>query len=144
MIKKKKGVSPMIATILLITLVILIAVIIYWWAKGFFGEELEKFGETAEQACNDVDISVSAFSDGIDIINNGNVPIVGVTIKKVSSGKSTTESFEFENGIIVGGTGSVETDISSYEKIIVIPAILVNSGSENKIYTCDEETGQEV
>jgi len=143
MIKRgKRGVSPIIATVLLITIVVLLATIIFWWAKGFFGERLEKFGKPADQACQDVKFSAQKFSGGIDIINKGNIPINGVSLKKFLTGKSSIESFEFIQGIPAGKTTSVNTSIS-YDKIIVIPAILVSSSGGNKIYTCNEELGVE-
>ena len=42
---KKRGLSPVIASVLLILLVLVLASIIFLWARGFIGEQIEKFGE---------------------------------------------------------------------------------------------------
>lgn len=40
----KRGLSPIIATVLLIFLVLILASIVFLWARGFFSEQLEKGG----------------------------------------------------------------------------------------------------
>ena len=43
--KDKRAISPVVATVLLIVLVLILAAIIFLWARGFVGEQVEKFGE---------------------------------------------------------------------------------------------------
>jgi len=59
MLKEKKGISPMIATVLLIGLVIAIALLAILWGKNYIEELAEKRGLLAEkqQQCNNVDIT---------------------------------------------------------------------------------------
>ena len=46
MIKRgKKGLSPIIATVLLIVITLIIAMIIFLWAKNFIGEKTKKFND---------------------------------------------------------------------------------------------------
>ena len=77
MIKRgKKGLSPIIATVLLIVITLIIAMIIFLWAKNFIGEKTKKFNEPVENACERVSFDAEAFESGdIDIINRGNVPL---------------------------------------------------------------------
>ena len=142
-IRRKKGVSPIIATVMLITLVVLLAAIIFWWARGFFGERLEKFDKPADQACQDISFDAQEFSGGIDIINNGNVPLAGVSLSEYSPGKSQIETFDFVQGLVSGKTASVNVQ-TDYERIIVIPRIMVSSPSGERPYTCNEEFGVEI
>ena len=41
-LKKKKGLSPVIATTLLILMAVIIALIIFLWVKAFVGEKIQK------------------------------------------------------------------------------------------------------
>ncbi len=141
MFMKKRGVSPIIASILLIAIVVLLAAIIFWWARGFFSESVQKMGRDAEQVCQDVKISASRHSDGIDIVNTGNVPIHGASIKKYELGKSTTDSIVFTSGVSPGKSYSIDINHDIYDRIIIIPAIMGKSDGAQKLYTCDEELG---
>src|SRR3989344_782855 len=76
--KKKKGVSPVIATVLLITMVIIIGLIIFLWIKGLVIEGCEKFDKACELNCEDVMFDAD-YSNGILAVSNtGNVPIFRV------------------------------------------------------------------
>jgi len=56
----KKGVSPLVATVLLVAVVIVIAFIVFWWYGEYIEDNLEKSEIGAEQAClNDVAFSLS-------------------------------------------------------------------------------------
>ena len=58
--KDKKGVSPLIATILLVAIVIVIAFLVFWWYGEFVQNQLDKSDATAEQAClQDVSFGLS-------------------------------------------------------------------------------------
>ena len=46
----KRGLSPVIASVLLIALVLVLASIIFMWARGFISEQIEKFGNPVELA----------------------------------------------------------------------------------------------
>lgn len=54
---KKKGVSPVIATVLLIGIVIALSLIVFIWMSTFIGETITKFdGENVELVCDKVEI----------------------------------------------------------------------------------------
>ena len=56
MIKKgdSRGLSPTMATVLLIGLVILIALIVFLWLRGLSQEAVIKFDKNAELVCDEV------------------------------------------------------------------------------------------
>ncbi|MBU0761307.1 MAG: hypothetical protein KJ858_06510, partial [Nanoarchaeota archaeon] len=64
--KKRRALSPVIATVLLIAIALVLAVIIFLWARSFIGEGLEKDGRAIDKACENVvfnaDASVSEVS----------------------------------------------------------------------------------
>ncbi len=59
MLVKKKGISPLVATVLLIGFVIAIALLVFLWGKGYIEELAEKRGLLAEkqQQCNSIEIT---------------------------------------------------------------------------------------
>ena len=60
MIENKKGVSPLIATVLLVAIVVVIAFLIFWWYGEFIQNSLDKSDSTAEQVClQEVSFSLS-------------------------------------------------------------------------------------
>jgi flagellin-like protein len=147
----KKGLSPIIASVLLILLVIVLAGIIFIWAKGFIGEQLEKFNEPIEDSCDRIVFDASR--TGIDlkdlkIRNTGDVDIRYLEIRMSRGGESITKLFDvpvdagkFEIKSISffmteDGDGSSAEDIP--EEIIVYPALLGTAAgaSSNKPYTC--------
>ena len=87
----RKGVSPVIATILLIGIVIAIGVIIFLWVRGFVKEEGTKFGKNVRLVCDDINFDASYSGGILSISNVGNVPIFRVKIELYSSGSFVTK-----------------------------------------------------
>ena len=74
----KKGVSPLIATVLLVGLVIMVALIIFFWYGNYLSEFLEKQGIALEESCSqDVefylssDVSCNIGIDQVSVIRFG-------------------------------------------------------------------------
>ena len=164
-IESKKGISPIIATMLLIGIVVILAIIIFLWLKGFTREVVTKnlgFGEkNIELVCEDVVMTSSYDSsttvNKVYISNNGNAPIYGVNIKRIftDGGYDTVKVLSGEEYISIKqgktiplstGTGTnTQLDILNVKRIIVIPVLLGNSDSGGtKEYTCDENYGIQV
>ncbi len=144
---EKKGLSPIIATVLLISLVVVLAAIIFMWARGFISEQIEKAGQSAEAACTGIDFDaeqtpVSSTIIKLNIVNRGNVPIYSFHIEQIKSG-GDTEITEFKNaGVPAEGTTEVSVTLDpTTNEIILYPAILGNiQDSETKSpYTCLEK-----
>jgi flagellin-like protein len=74
----KRGVSPVIATVLLIGIVIVIGLIIFLWLRGLTQEAVFKFDQNIELTCNDVKFSSSYSSGTLTISNTGNVAIYDI------------------------------------------------------------------
>ena len=81
----KKGLSPVIATVLLVSIALVLAVIIFLWARSFVAEQIEKGGRVVEMACEDVKFLAEAYSGQLMIENVGSVPLFGVEILSLMS-----------------------------------------------------------
>src|SRR3989344_2755809 len=87
--KQKKGVSPVIATVLLVGLTVILAGIIFLWARQSIPRDIIST-ELMESYCKETDIDAGFFEEGLNIVfeinNRGNVPIEGVKIKAIKAG----------------------------------------------------------
>jgi len=153
----KRGLSPVIATVLLISLALILAVIVFLWARGFIEEKIQKFEEPIERACEDVSFSVDidSSSNEIKLTNIGTVPLYGVEIRKKSDlgliSKVGTASFDKQGiGIPKGAEETSQINNEGSVKIIqkdvalIIPILLGETEEFKKSYVCDEKFGEEV
>ncbi|PIN95719.1 hypothetical protein COU56_00725 [Candidatus Pacearchaeota archaeon CG10_big_fil_rev_8_21_14_0_10_31_9] len=136
----KRGISPVIATVLLIAIVVVIAAIIFIWASNFVSEDIEKFGSSIKNACADVDLEVSEIQPGyLNIVNRGDVPVFAINLKVNFDGDSEiskcTGSFSPGQATILSIADSCEM---SGEVISVIPILVGTTNGENKEYACDK------
>lgn len=154
--KNKRGVSPVIATVLLVSMVVIIAVIIFLWFRGMVGETVTKFGKNIELACEEVvfdaSYSASTLTTGtLYVTNNGVVPIYDLNVKIEGAGSHETKKLSaiptvpiWEPGELIQGdsfTGSL-TIPSGTKNIILIPILLGSTDAgENKEFVCNEDYG---
>jgi flagellin-like protein len=150
-VKKNKGLSPVIATVLLISLVVVIALVVFLWIRGMTQEAITKFGDQNIQlVCNQVSFEASyTETTGLYIRNPGNVPIFGMDVKVTSGGNyKTLDLRENENWLDIGlNQGGVFSDenfataygISSGDELLLIPVLIGESDSGKKTYVCDEK-----
>jgi flagellin-like protein len=148
----KRGLSPVVATVLLIALVLVLAMIVFLWARGFISEQVEKFGQPVETVCEDVRFDVEyevGDKSFLNIVNRGNIEIHNLDIKAIKRGNSEVKTFNFP--IEVGGSRREEITFNTFdlhsfddpiEKIEVFPRILGNvKGKQiNRAFTCVEHS----
>ncbi len=109
---QKRGISPVIATMLLVSIALLLAVIIFLWAKAFLDERIQKDlgggAEPIESFCKDVNIAAEGFTTSkkvtqcdnlpgvptnekgcsyVRVVNRGNVPVHGLEIREKETNK---------------------------------------------------------
>ena len=142
----KKGISPVVATILLISLTLIIAAIIFIWARTFVGEQAEKFGEPIENSCEVVDFTAEAIEgEGVNIVNTGNVPLYGIEVIRTELGARRKIGDIWIGSVLSGETGSFSvTDISRNERLTVIPVILGEVDEKTKHLTCEDIYGEDI
>jgi len=148
---KKSGLSPVVATVLLIAMVVVIGLIIFLWFRGMTQETITKFGGTNVQlVCDDVSFEASYLNGALSISNLGNVPIFSMKVKIYEERGYETKDIrdiltvESENWPEVGLNqgqvflGDTSDEITGASKIILIPVLLGNSESGQKTFVCDE------
>jgi len=154
---KKRGLSPVIATVLLVAMVVVIGLIVFLWIRGFIEEPITKFGDrNIKLVCEDVqfEASYSDSTEEIYVSNLGNVPIFNIKLKIFDDKSHSTEDLSKlldenwpDEGLLQGS--AVSGDISSHikgitEKIILIPVLLGNSKEGKKTFTCEDQYGYEI
>jgi flagellin-like protein len=145
--KEKRGLSPVIATMLLVAIVVVLGLIIFLWFKGISEEAITKFdGTNVKLVCEDVQFDASYNNNQVFILNLGNVPIYKMKVMKISDGSHTTEVIGNgwpEFGLMQGGAFQGLVSGSS-NKIVLIPVLLGHSDRGDIPYTCDERHGYEL
>jgi flagellin-like protein len=142
----KRGLSPVIASVLLILLVLVLAVLIFLWARGFVSEQIEKFGSPIENICNEIDFEVVRLTgpERLEVVNRGNVDIFNLEIKMIRGGDSETSTFEFPidaGAAVTQEVSFVMEDGLGPEKVIVYPSLVGNvvGKTSNRAITCLEQ-----
>jgi flagellin-like protein len=143
--RNKKGLSPVIATVLLIVLVFVLAALIFLWARGLISEQIEKNGQAIENVCPSVNFEANIDSTGdyLEAVNRGSVSIYSFDIKMVKGGESLINKIKI--GVDVGKSMKESVDLTmkngeTPEKIIVYPVLIgsIKGGKLNKPYTCKD------
>ncbi len=154
----KKGVSPVIATVLLVALVVGLAAVVFIWFRSFTQEAATKGGQNVQNFCSNGEIQFDAEYVGgqLSISNNGNVPIYSFSVKVDKSGGGYSQK---DIGILAGsnwpttGLNQGDTfqgalsgvDSSSATDIVLIPVLRGSvSGGKVKLYTCSDSAGKMV
>ena len=151
MIMNRRGLSPVIATVLLIAIVIVLAVIIFLWAKGFISEKAEKFDRAVEFSCEDVNFESDVVKIGndyyLDVINRGNVPIYGFVVKTLGLGSVEITSELLGNTITIGQSDSIllgdagSINLQTGQELLIVPIILGKTNAGKVAYTCQDNYG---
>lgn len=152
--KNHRGISPVIATVLLIAMVIVIGLIVFLWFRTMIEDEGTKFGKNVKLVCDDTGFDARYSSGVLYISNTGNVPVFEIKIKISSEGSHETKdlSTDFPNvnwpelGLNQGGTfsGNIGGVVGSADKITLIPVLMGSSKEGRKTFVCEEQYGYEI
>ncbi|MBU0466079.1 MAG: hypothetical protein KJ718_03515 [Nanoarchaeota archaeon] len=146
---KKRGLSPVIATTLLVSVALVLAVIIFMWARVFIPEVIEKGGQDVAMVCEDVRFLAEA-RDGtreLFIQNIANVPIYAIEMRILGQGEIVDVGQPVGGGTI--GTGqtmnlTLPSEATFGKTVVAIPILLGETESEMVPYVCDIDYGVEV
>ncbi len=153
---QRKGVSPIISTVLLISMVVVIALIIFLWFRNINKEAITKFdGTNVELICGDVKFDSSYSSGTLSVFNSGNVPIYSMKLKISKSGSyETTDLHDVQDsnwpdkGLNPGAavsSGPMGSLIDGSEKAFLIPVLVgMTESGEQKLFTCQEQYEQQL
>lgn len=141
--KNKKGISPIIATVLLIVIAIALFLIIFLWIRSFQGERIEKFGAPIENACPNVHLKLTynAQSGKLQIENDGNVPVHKIQIFEITT-TGTTKVKDVTIDLRSGETYPELILISCQapDRLKIIPILLgMTEGGAQKEYICENK-----
>lgn len=152
---RKKGLSPVIATVLLISMALVLAIIIFIWARSHVQEQIEKENQNIELVCGQTSFVAEAFAGTRElwIENTGSVALWGVEVRIKRTGE-VAGAYEFKGE---SGAGSYtvnpgqtkKMELTSYaqegDTIIVSPILLGKSKTRNDRvpHICDVEYGVE-
>ncbi len=151
--KDKKGVSPVISTILLITIEIIQALIILLWTRGFtkeaylktIGSEEKPVSILCTQLKSDIEPFVGA-DNSFGFRNKGTIPIYEFDLR-LTSNDGNTNIDEYNAGV---GGGSINPggmitfenkDYTNYKEVKVIPTLLATkkSGGDPEPVPCSSK-----
>ena len=146
--KNKRGLSPVIATMLLVGIVIVIAIIVFLWARGITEEAVTKFdGTNIKIVCDEVSFDASLSNNNLYLSNTGNVPIYKMKVKIYGEGGEFSTEFVQNgwpsSGLNQGGT-TVAVISQSSTKILLTPILIGHSESGDVEYSCEERHGREI
>ncbi len=150
--EQKRGLSPVIATVLLIAIVIVIGLIVFLWLKGITQEAITKFdGKNVQLVCSDVKFDAQYTGGTIYISNSGNVPIYQFKAKITGDGSYSTivvgngDPNWPKDGLNQGGAYSGTLQASGATNILLIPVLVgETSAGVKKSYTCADSQGEQV
>ncbi|MBI5803848.1 hypothetical protein HY450_01245 [Candidatus Pacearchaeota archaeon] len=143
----KRGLSPVIATVLLVSLGLILAIAIFFWARSFIGDSIVKGERDIKQSCEKVFFQADAYNGELHVENLGSVPIRGFELSKKQIIGEITKIAELEEGTISAGqTATIELPqgVSSGDTVIVVPILLGETETTKKAYICDKENGNEI
>ncbi len=145
----KRGISPVIATVLLIAMVVVIGSIVFLWFRGMVQEEGTKFGKNVKLVCDDVNFEASYSGVILSIVNTGTIPIYRMKLKILKEGSHETKDLAGNwpgLGLNQGGTfsGDISSEVEGANKIIVLPVLMGSSSEGKKSYICEEQYGYEI
>ena len=146
--KSKRGISPVIATILLVVIAIALFGAVYVWISSMQKDAIIKFDTGIEQACLDINFNVikETGTNNIQIQNRGEVALyrVQLYVKKGGSLDSLgTIPLESSASVIGQGesaTGNFSGELSGCQQIKAVPVLLgisKKTGTE-KEYICTD------
>ncbi len=148
----KRGLSPIIATLLLISITFALAIIIFFWARSFIEENIQKQGQPIQNLCGEISFQAEIYetSSGMTLFieNNGDVHIHGVEIKiEKFIGEIIREAVLEDESVPPGRTREINVEdigLVDGNKVILTPILQGETNSERKAYVCDEKYGIEV
>jgi flagellin-like protein len=149
---KRKGLSPVVATVLLISIAVVLAVIVLFWARGFISEKIQKSDEPVENSCESLvfGAEIDSNDNELVVINRGNVPIYGISVKEegigfVSISGTVDKDVTLGDSVVFGG-GEIAPGFTFVldEEYIIVPRILGETKDAKVPHSCDDDFGLKV
>jgi len=124
----KKGISPLVATVVLVSIVVIVVLIITLWGKGVQEELQRKQGglALAQVSCTGVNIDIiDSTANSVTVENSGQNELAGVVV--VVKGDGDVQSQLFMQTIEPGNSRSFPftgiPGVGNVEEVSIIPAV---------------------
>lgn len=140
----KRGLSPVVATTLLVSVTLVLAVIIFFWARTFIGESITKADSAIENSCEQVDYAIDARQGQLYITNMGNVPIYALEMR--IKGLGEVKSIGKTGSTIANGQSANWTlpgDATPGDTLVTVPILLGETSTDRVAHVCDADYGRE-
>lgn len=144
-VNDKRGLAPIIATVLLILMVVALVTLIFIWAKGFVGERTNDYEQSMEKICSAIDfgaeVSGVAPNYDLEILNRGNIDILSFKIKMSLKGDVEISDLNLS----VGSSKIEKTNVAlimsdgNYPDVVEIVPVtnsVANGGTSKKPFIC--------
>jgi len=133
---KKRGLSPIIATVGLIAIAIALFLILFLWSRAFIKEKVMKFDYPIEEMCNDISWNVGLNQDGqLTISNLGNVNIWKIMVVQYKGGRKFTDFYsasgKANNALSAGSAANFLINIDPESKKVEIFPVLLGKGEKS-------------
>lgn len=149
---RKKGVSSVVATVVLIALVMTMAATIIIWSTGITekitGGSITLQGKNIALTCNDIIFEFSYTEGKLYLKNPGNLLIYGMKLRIYSDGSYETQDIKDltpnwpEDGLKPGGafSDSITFD-AEVNEVVLIPILIgkTDNGKESE-YVCERKS----
>ena len=128
---KKRGISPLMATVLLVAIVIILIAVIIIWSRNYLEERANKEGLLSQkklECVTDVEISIIEATSTSVTIENKKKTVNAFTIRVTGD---TTDTLEPTGDLKQSETQTIEfgdRGIGEVKKIDVIPRLKVSRG----------------
>ena len=157
MADNRRGISPVIATALLLGLAVVIGLIIFLWARSTLVEQYLKFSEPVERSCEKVNFKSEIYAENggknVSVLNQGNVPIYGFKLYSKTNSEfkevQDVQCFSSDGVPITLGNGEscvrgLVSGVQSGTKVLIVPQMLAERGNQEVPYLCDKSFGDEL
>ncbi|MFH1455467.1 MAG: archaellin/type IV pilin N-terminal domain-containing protein [archaeon] len=143
---KKNGVSPLIATVLLIGFTVAIVSLLIIWGTNFLQETAEKEGAQAEGELNcqfvdftvtNVDISGDNFEITISNFNEDPIDAFVFRIEDTNGDYYPFQVYDSISGAGISTIQAVDTGLTDYNTLQVIPRLEI---ANNVYVTCEDQS----
>jgi len=134
---EKKGLSPVVATLILVVVVVSLSSIVFMWARSLIGEAITKNGVPAEQACEEISLSATYYaSDGrLQISNNADISVSKLSVAIESGGDFSEELKDVK--VLAGDSVEIRI-ISGGTNVEIVPWITgEKSGNVKGFFQCE-------
>lgn len=148
----QKGISPLIATVLLIGFTVALAALVMTWGSGFIKKITTETSENTDLAlkCANLDFEITNVNCGngkVSVTNGARVPIKAIKFRLTTDSGVTVHDYKTAIGILEAPTitfNSLEPSASLSSSVKSIKAFPIIQGVEGgEDFPCGEEAAQE-